>query len=258
MTLRLSTGLRNMLVGNGGFNGAFHKGSILIQSGSQPVSADSALTGTTLGVITASSGALTRETRASGTISLTGGAAGSINTVLVNTLNIIPDGAVPYNTSLNQTASDLADAINRNGIYTATVASAVVTIKPRAGVGAAHNAYVVTASLTTITATYGDMSGGVSAVNGLMFGQPSAGVIAKPASTSQIWSFNGIAAGTAGYFRFISSEENGVAAISGAPYYPRLDGSIAVSGGDASLTNISIVIGAPNTIDGFTWTQPTL
>ena len=35
------------------------------------------------------------------------GASGSINTLLVGGLNVIPDGAVPFNTSLNQTAADL-------------------------------------------------------------------------------------------------------------------------------------------------------
>lgn len=254
MTIRLSTGLRNALAQGLGFSSAFNRGSINIYSGAQPVSADAAVTGTLLGTVTSSSGALTQETQATGTITLASGAAGSVNTVTVGTFNIIPDGAVPFNTSLSQTASDLCDAINRNGIYSATVSGAVVTIKPRPGVGAAHNGYVVSSTLTTLTASYADMSGGVSPVNGLYFGQPSGGMISKP--TGQIWSFNGIAAGTAGWFRFIGSVADAGALITAAPYLVRLDGSIAVSGGDASLSNITIAVGAPNTIDVFNWTQP--
>lgn len=254
MTIRLSTGLRNALTQGLGFAGAFNRCSINIYSGTQPVSADAAVTGTLLGTVTASSGALTQETRASGTVTLTGGASGSINTVTVGTFNIIPDGAVAFNTSLTQTASDLADAINRNGIYTASSSGAVVTIKPRPGAGAAHNGYAVSATLTTITASYANMASGVAPVNALYFGEPAAGVIAKP--TGQIWSFNGIAAGTAGWFRMIGSESDAGGLITAAPFPVRLDGSIAVSGGDASLSNITVAIGAPNTVDVFSWTQP--
>lgn len=254
MALRLSTGLRNALAQGMGFAAAMNRGSILIYSGAQPATADAAVTGTLLGTVTQNSAALTQETQATGSITLATGAAGSVDTVTVGGMNIIPDGAVPYATSLAQTASNLADAINRNGIYSATVAGAVVTIKPRPGAGAAHNAYIVTATLTTLTATYANMSGGIASVNGLYLGNPAAGVIEKPASV--VWSFNGVAAGTAGWFRFIGSVSDAGALVSAAPWPIRLDGSIAVSGGDASLSNITVAVGAPNTIDTFRWTQP--
>ena len=76
MTIRLSTGLRNALAQGLGFAGVFNRGSINIYSGAQPVSADAAVTGTLLGAVTASSGALTQETQATGTITLTGGGSG--------------------------------------------------------------------------------------------------------------------------------------------------------------------------------------
>ena len=250
MTVRLSTGVRNALAAGLGFGAIFNKGSLQIYSGSQPASADAAATGTLLGTVTVGSGALTQETQATGTITVTG-ASGSITAVTVGTFDIIPDCDVPYNTSTTQTASDLADAINRNGIYTATSSGAVVTIKPRPGVGASHNAYVVS-STGTLTATYANMSGGVAAVNGLMFGAPSAGVISK----SGVWSFNGIAAGTAGYFRLIGSTPDAGALITAAPWLYRMDGSIATSGADLNLSNITIAIGAPNTIDSFSFTIP--
>lgn len=255
MTRRLSTGAVNGLAQGMGFGALFNKGSIRIYSGTQPVSADAAVTGTLLGTVTANSAALTQETQATGTVTLATGASGSVDTVTVGGMNIIPDGAVAFNASLTQTAADLASAINRNGIYTATSSGAVVTIKPRPGAGAAHNTYVVTATLTTITASYANMSGGVSAVNGLYLGDPASGLIQKPAGV--VWSFNGVAAGVAGWFRFIGSVADGGALLTAAPWLVRLDGSIAVSGGDAALSNITVAIDAPNTIDTFKWTQPT-
>jgi hypothetical protein len=256
MTFRLSTGARNLLVNGQGLQGMFNKGYIEIYTGSQPASADAAKTGTLLGVVTISSNALTKETRATGSITLATGGSGSINTLTVGGLNIIPDGAVAFNTSLSQTASDLCDAINRNGIMEASVSGAVVTLKGRPGTGVTTAA--VTSTLTTITATYVNMGSGVAGVapvNALTLGVPAAGVIAK--KTGDIWSFNGVAAGTAGWFRFYPSDTGDSGAIiSGAPYYPRMDGSVAVSGADLNLSNIAITIGAPCTVDTFSVTMP--
>jgi hypothetical protein len=250
MTVRLSTGVRNGLAGNYGFAEMFNRGSINIYSGTQPATADSAVTGTLLGTVTLSSGALTQETQATGSITITGGTT-SILTVTVGGFNIIPDSAVAYNTSTTQTASDLCDAINRNGIYTATVSGAVVTIKPPQGAGASHNGYVVT-STGSVTATYVAMAGGVSPVNGLTFGVPSSGVVSK----AGVWSFNGIAAGTAGWFRLIGSTSDAGALVSAAPWPFRVDGSIAVSGADLNLSNVVIAVASPNTIDSFSLTIP--
>lgn len=252
MTVRLSTGLRNALAQSTGFSGVFNRGSIGIYSGAQPITADAAVTGTLLGTVTIGSAALTQETQASGSITITGGSV-SVATLTVGGLNIIPDGAVPYNTSVNQTASDLCDVVNRNGMFVATVSGATVTLKPRPGAGAAFNSAAVT-STGSVTATYAAFSGGVNAANALVFAPPAAGVISKPTST--VWSFNGIAAGTAGWFRLVASVADAGALISAAPYLARLDGSIANSGADMNLSNISIAIGAPNTIDAFSFTLP--
>lgn len=51
MTTKLSTGLRNAMVGLSGFAGALNGGVILVYSGPQPVSADAKATGTLLGRI---------------------------------------------------------------------------------------------------------------------------------------------------------------------------------------------------------------
>lgn len=250
MTVRLSTGVRNALAGGMGFAALFNRGVLNIYTGTQPATADSAVTGTLLGQATIASGALTQETQATGAVTITGG-SGSVATLTVGTFNVIPDGAVPFNTSNAQTASDLCDAVNRNGIYTATVSGAVVTLRPRPGAGAAHNGYVVS-STGSVTATYSNMSGGVSAVNGLFFAAPSAGTVSR----AGVWSFTGIAAGTAGWFRLQGSTADAGGVISAAPFLARVDGSIATSGADLNLSNISIAVGAPSTIDSFTFTIP--
>ena len=254
MTIRFSTGVRNALAQNAGVARIFNRGSIQIYSGSQPATADAAVTGTLLGTVTTASGALTAETIPTGSVTLTGGASGSINTLTVGGLNIIPDGAVNFNTSLNQTASDLTDAINRNGMFRATVAGAVVTIFPWGGSGTSFNGAVVTATLTTVTATYVNISGGVAPVNGLLFGQPSVGVVGK--APGQVWSFNGVAVGTAGWFRLIASAADAGGLVSGAPWPLRIDGSIATSGGDLNLSNIAIAVNTPATVDTFNFTVP--
>lgn len=249
--LRLSDGLRNALNNGLGFQGAFNRGFMQIYTGAQPASAnDSVGSSVLLGVASAAGLTPTYETPAAGSVTLTGGASGSINTVTVGGFNIIPDGAVPFNTSLNQTASDLCDAINRNGIYQATVSGAVVSLRPRPGTGAAHNGYAVTASLTTITASYANMASGVAPANGLILLPSAAGKSIKP--IPQTWSFLGLAVGTAAWFRFIQSY--GDAGLAD-PTAVRLDGTLAVSGADASMANTSVSVGLPNTIDRFEWLQ---
>lgn len=257
MTIRLSTGARNGLTGSLGFEAMFNRGYINIYTGTQPATADSAVTGTLLGTITNSSLALTKETRATGSVTITAATGGTINNITVGGLNIIPDGAI---TALvgdaAGTASLLCDAINRNGIMQATVSGAVVTLMGRPGTGVTTAA--VAGSLTTVTATYVAMGSGVAGVapvNGLILASPSVGVVSK--SSSQVWSFSGLAAGTAGWFRLFSSDTADTGAIlTAAPWYPRLDGSVATSGGDMALSNIAVTIGAPNTCDRFNITMP--
>lgn len=247
MTVRLSTALRTLLAGNGGFGEVFRNGVINIYSGAQPVSADAAITGTLLGTVTLASGAFTAETPATGTVTITG-ASGSITALTVGTFNVIPNETVAYNASTTQTASDLADAVNRNGYYTASAVGAVVTLKPKAGTGAAHNGYAV-AVTGTLTASVAAMASGVNPANGLTFAPASGGAVSK----SGVWSFNGAVAGTAGWFRLVAS-----AADAGAlsTTLPRLDGAVSTSGSDLNLSNINITVGAPNTIDSFTFTIP--
>jgi hypothetical protein len=256
MTLRVSSGLRNHILTFGSLKHALQNGELQIWSGTQPGSADYAPTGTLLSTITAASAARTAEVQATGSITLTGGSAGSINTLTVNSINLIPNGAVDYNTSLNQTAADLAAAINANVSfpdYYATASGAVVTIYAPKGLGAGANAWTVTATLTTITATYANMSGGVSPANGLRLGSAAAGVITKDAA--QTWTGVNANGGTAGWFRFVGSVADSTLADSEEKQI-RLDGSVSTSGADLNLTSTTLAQGATQTISAFQVTMP--
>lgn len=251
MTIRLSTALRNNLVGASGIASSFIGGVIDIYTGSQPATADSAVTGTLLGRVSIASATYAPETPASATLTL-GGSAGSINTVNVGTFNIIPLGGVPFTTDLATTAQALTDAINRNGIYQAYYpgSGVVVTVATPPGVGDAHNGLALVATVTTMTASSsGNITGGVDATAGLQFGPPSSGTVSK----SGTWSFNGLAVGTAGWFRMKASAYDNDGALT---TYSRLDGSVATSGADMNLSTISIAVSQPTTIDTFTVTMP--
>lgn len=256
MSLRLSTALRNFLLQHGSIKQALQNGVMEIYSGSQPASADSAVSGTLLCTVTKASGSRTAEVLATGTVTLTGGSAGSINTVTVNSVNLIPQGAVPYNTSLNQTAADLAAAINKglsSPEYVASASGAVVTISAMPGSGAGPNTFVVTATLTTITASYANMSGGVDAVNGLSFNNAASGAIDK--NSSETWSGVNVASGTAGWFRFKGSIADAGSADSAAAYL-RLDGAIATSGAEYNVSSTTLTAAATHTVTSFPLTFP--
>lgn len=255
MTMRLSTGLRNFLAKQGGIDNALRGGRIEIYSGAQPASADAAVTGTLLCTITDNSGARTAEVLATGTITLTGGASGSVNTVTVNSVDVL-GGAVNFNTSLNQTASDVAAQINRNKSnpdYTASASGAVVTISALPGTGADPNGFVVAATVTTITNTATNMAGGVAAANGLKFDVAASGVISK--LSTQTWSGVNAATGTAGYFRQYGSVAD-AGALDSAGTTIRLDGAIATSGAEMNLNSTAFASGATTTLAGWSMTVP--
>jgi hypothetical protein len=82
----------------------------------------------------------------------------------------------------------------------------------------------------------------------ISFDAPVDGVLAKAALEN--WKFNGVTNGTAGWFRYIADPASDDGS-STSTVHPRLDGSIARSGGDMNLSNTSITTGAPNTVDVF-------
>jgi hypothetical protein len=255
MTIRFSSGLRNFLNEGGSLKQAFAGGKLQIRSGAQPSSANDAAAGTLLATITLSSGAHTPEVSSVGSVELTGGASGSVDTLTVNSLEIM-GSATTFNTTLAQTAIDIAEKINNNPFNTLFKASAVgddifITAKP--GLGAFPNTWVVASTVTTITKTDNDMAGGVNSVNGLRFGDSAAGVLSKIAS--DVWSGLGVSDGTAGHFRLLGSVADAGSSDSSEVFH-RIDGNIATSGADLNMTNTNIVTSATQTISTATITVP--
>jgi hypothetical protein len=100
--------------------------------------------------------------------------------------------------------------------------------------------------LAYITESGGTFTPGATG-NGLEFGAPAAGVVAK--ATGETWKTNSaIASGTAGWGRF---RGNAADAGSVSATLPRIDFSIAKTGGDVNMSNTTFASGAPNTIDVF-------
>jgi len=89
-----------------------------------------------------------------------------------------------------------------------------------------------------------------TATNGLNFDEAAAGVLSK--ATGEVWSGEGLADGTAGWFRMYDN-----AAVAGASTTEiRLDGSVATSGGQFNMSNTSITDGGTTTVDSASLTMP--
>lgn len=256
MTLRVSTGARTFMAGIGSFKDAFQDGRIEIYSGAQPLTADAAVTGTLLCTITGGGLAHTPAVLSSGSVSLAG-AAGSVNSITVNGLEIL-GAAVPFAVSLTQTALNVVAQINEFHSATEYVASAlagVVTITALPGSGVSPNGLVVAATSTTLTATPTNMAGGVAAVNGLKFGAPSAAAISK--SLLQTWSGAAVAAGAAGYYRMYGCVAD-AGALDAAGTFIREDGAILAGSGEMPMTSTTTAVGVPIVVSALTRTLPTL
>ncbi len=259
--MRLSTGLVNRLTDSFGLKDLIAGFVIEIFAGTQPTLPDNANGNTLLATITNSSGAYTPETTATGSMTLTGGASGSVNTVTIaiggGTAFDILGGAVNYLTDLTTTAALVAAQINRNPknhLFIASSAGAVITLTVAPGMGTLPNGWVVSSTLTTITASYvniGSAVAGVNSVNGLNWDMASAGVISKVAS--ETWSGNAVATGTASFFRIRGNGDTGTGASTTAI---RIDGSIGTSGADMNVGSLAVTAGAPFIIPTATLTLP--
>jgi hypothetical protein len=99
---------------------------------------------------------------ATATVTLTGGAAGSVDTITVDGVNIM-SGSVAFTTNLATTAAAVASNINSHTSspeYTAAAVGAVITISAASAAGSDPNGFVVLVTATTITYTKTNMSGG--------------------------------------------------------------------------------------------------
>jgi hypothetical protein len=116
------------------------------------------------------------------------------------------------------------------------------------------NIYTGTQPAAADTGATGTLLGTVSVSGGgtgLTFDAAVAGVIAK--ATAETWRFTGLAAGTAGWYRFWPA---GGTPTNTSSTEARIDGSIGTSGADMNVSNLAIEVSQVNTIDSYTFTMP--
>lgn len=251
MALKYSTRLRDFLQRDGSLKRALHSGALKIYSGAPPADADAAVTGTLLVTMSLASGALTREVLSTGTCTLSG-TAGQVDGITVDGKQILSQ-VVAFNTSLTQTAADVAAAINKNlsnPEYTATSSGAIVTISALPNTGTQPNAYVVVLTGSGgITSVDANMAGGVASVNGLTFTDVVTGKLSKVGTWSGVVANTGVA----GYFRYESTEAD---AGGSSTLLKRIQGTCGTSGADYNMSSTSLTAAATHTIDQFDLTLP--
>ena len=106
--------------------------------------------------------------------------------------------------------------------------------------------------LLKVTVASGAFTHGTT-TNGLNFGTPSAGTIAK--AVAEVWSGVAVATGTAGWFRFCANAAD--SEPSDADTTRRsFDGAISTSGAQLNMSSTAITSGATTTVDSFSVTLP--
>lgn len=269
MALRISDALRNFIASGGSIRQALNGGKIEYRTGTQPASANDAVSGTLLVTFTESSGAHTEEVQPLGIVTLgqTGAGTGSVDTFTVNSLEIM-GGAVASLATIDLTAAAVVRKINNNPknlLFKASNVAGVITITGKPGLGALYNGKAMTCGVTagsnTVTSaitstTFGSGTGGgtagVDAVNGLTWEVAASGAVVK--NTDETWSGVAVADGTATWYRRYAAIADAGAADSAALYI-RQDGSIAASGAQINGAT-AIVTGATQTISSATLTEP--
>ena len=96
------------------------------------------------------------------TVTLTGGASGSVDDITIDGVSIL-SAPVTFNTDLDTTAADVVTDINSgtgSHGYAATSTGSVITIEANVSEGSLPNGFAVVVTTTTITTTNTDMAGG--------------------------------------------------------------------------------------------------
>lgn len=255
MAIKVSTGLANKIADRDGYRQAVNNGRLLIFSGTQPTNADTASSGTLLATITASSGTFTAETLPQWTVTLTG-TSGSLTSLKAGGVELLTS-SVAFTSDLTTTAAAVATMINNNYSYldfTATSALGVITLIGPKGCGAKLNSTVVVSTVSggdlaaTVASAGAAVVAGVDAANGLQFSYPASD---GAFGISGTWSGLGVAAGTAGWFRYCANGAD--AGTASSTTYERLDGSITATGGsgNATIDNTSVAVGQTVTVTSF-------
>ena len=196
MAIRLTTKFVNELAAGKSLREILADCTFYLYSQSQPADADDAPNGIQCVLFTLDGGAYVAAVSSVGTLTIAGGAGNVLTVTVGNMTENLLAAVVPFNTTAEQTASDVATSINskQNAIgITAEAVGAVVNLSAPACLGAGANGLLVSGSVDgTTTATPVAFASGVDASNGLNFEFPaSGGIIVKP--SAEVWKGLGLA-----------------------------------------------------------------
>ena len=247
MAYKVSTGLRNFLLGEGCLRKAFEDAVLNIYSGVAPTEADDAPTGVLLAKITKSSGAVAANARSTPSYYKITIAHAADTPDVGDTVKLTIDGvafqyaATASENTVEKLAVKVAQQLNDLAQVDAipTHDDGILYVKSRFdGVDITIAENTSTGDLTVTVAARVD----AAVLNTLKFLAPSAGALLKTADT---WSGLGLATGVAGYFRLVTSSDLGTDNTTDI----RLQGNCGVSGAELNLSTLNIVAGATQTID---------
>jgi len=240
MTLRLSTGLRNQLLGltNPVVN-LIAANDIALVDGA---GGDDTITQVAAGFVTAGF-------KVGDTCYIAGSAADdAVNPVLT----AVEAGTLTMATgtlAVGESAGNvIAVASAKGGSLADIMQNGYIMIYSGTQPATADAAYGATA-LVKITVASGNFTSGTE-TNGLEFKVSASGEIEK---NTDVWSGVGLAANTAGWFRFYA---NGTDAGALSTTLPRIDGSVGTSGADLNMSSTTITVASTYTIDSFKLALP--
>ncbi len=253
MAEKLSTGLRNFLLGRGCVRDFLSDCVMDIYAGAQPTSADDAVTTYTK---------LVRITKSSATSYQRDG-WGEIVDVLVTshaaaetfyfTVTIGSEDAVttriytntPDAGAVEDVAVRLVKLFNEVGCHacaTGTDGHVYVMAPSRKALTIAKHASA-TGTVTITDAKYAaDANGDM-----LNFGPPSAGSISK---TSDTWSGTVATTGVAGFFRLVQIDDTGASSTTEV----RAQGAVSTSGAELNMANTTLTAAQTHTVDSYSFT----
>lgn len=260
MPLKISTCLKKTmfrsLLGSAVGSLSLRDGRIGIYTGTQPASADAALTGSLLGVVTKSAGEYSPgvyqtadDDNVCASQSVTSGVNMTLNGAGAGTLGvgyfvtITSAGTEDLRTANfritgtnndDETIVEYIDGGNNATVYTSNQFKTVTEIYPRKPAAFSSNVKV-----------------GYAITNGLVGSVNSSAVLGK--NPAQTWQVKWIANGTAGYFRWMGDDADDGSLSTN---YPRIDGNIGTAGAIMNLSNLTAVIGAIATVDSVALTWP--
>ena len=255
MTERLSTGLRNFLLGEGSMRKAFEDCVMNIYSGSAPAEADDVVTGVLLAQISVSGGAVTTTTRSTpNDWKIVLEAEHDQGDTCIVHIVYNGDAGTDYTFTLGAAhdALDLRLGVCRmlndipylQAVETEDATPTVLYVSCRIP----GDVVVITDGTGDITITPTE-SEEEARSTALWFAAPSAGAMSK---STDVWSDTVIVSGVAGYFRIVQSCDDGTDSSTAV----RLQGSVSTSGAELNLSNTSLVALTVLTIDTYSISLP--